>query len=508
MERLLDILAKEVVDNDKKTTPPRGALYERDGAVVYQNSVREADGIRFAIGKLDGKKYFLASAPSGKLDPRLGKPAVSESGVDLSALELNWESYRLLSEWFPFAAPVSLRERTTTIGCGDRLGRATPGHVRAVGAYKATPVLAQQSIRELTLTGRTFRDVVSDAAFLVFQEGFDSGYGADGDHLKTMEDIDKALDAGMPMVTLDLTEVMDPWPAEWSDARVEEEFGRLDEETARKSTELYAGKHIELDSGEVTISEIEAKRCALMYWKALDFTERVDAYLDEKRSGAYDLEVSIDETRAPTLPSHHLFIARELNRRGVKVNSLAPRFIGEFQKGIDYIGNLDELERQFAVHCDIARANGNYKVSVHSGSDKFSVYPIVGRYTRGRLHLKTAGTSWLEAVRAVAKNDPDLYRDMHRAAYDHFEDALALYHITADLSKIPSLDDTPDKKLPEFLELDESRQLLHITYGGLLNDPKIRERFFGFLDANEEVHYDTVEAHIDRHVSGLGVEKA
>ena len=91
-------------------------------------------------------------------------------------------------------------------------------------------MLAQQSIRELTLTRRDFPGVVRDASFLVFQEGYEGGYGADGDHLKNIRDIDTALDAGMPMITLDLTEVMAPEPADWSEGRVDAAFQGLDAE--------------------------------------------------------------------------------------------------------------------------------------------------------------------------------------------------------------------------------------------------------------------------------------
>ncbi len=94
-------------------------------------------------------------------------------------------------ELFPFTKPVSLREHKITIGTGDRLGVATPGHIRAVQKFRVRPVLAQQSVRENTQTGRSFKEVVSDAAWAVFQENYQDGYGADGDHLKSLEEIKK-----------------------------------------------------------------------------------------------------------------------------------------------------------------------------------------------------------------------------------------------------------------------------------------------------------------------------
>lgn len=184
---------------------------------------------------------------------------------------------------------------------------------------------------------------------------------------------------------------------------------------------------------------------------------------------------------------------------------MAPRFVGEFQKGIDYIGNLGGFEEQFQVHCAIARARGNYKISIHSGSDKFSVYPAIGRHTGMRLHLKTAGTSWLEAVRVAARVDPRLFRRMLAAAVAGFAESSKLYHVAADPAAVPSADRLPDDQLETFLEKPDSRQILHIGYGVLLADPGIRSALYTALRENEEKHYTAVKEHIGRHVQLLGV---
>ena len=111
---------------------------------------------------------------------------------------------------FPFTAPASHSgTRPFTLGLGDRLGLASPGHIRAVRGRNVFPVLAQQSIRELKLTGRTYEEVLAAAAFAVFQEDWRGGYGADGDHLKTAEEIRYALNCGFTMITLDCSEQID-----------------------------------------------------------------------------------------------------------------------------------------------------------------------------------------------------------------------------------------------------------------------------------------------------------
>jgi hypothetical protein len=488
----------------KSAAEKEGPWVEGEGRRIYRRSLRVLDGVLYFIASEGGSKHLYAAGPSPLPGSFHGR-STSAGGLHILQAELSTESAGLLHELFPFTAPVSLRDRRTTVGCGDRLGLATPGHIRALAGRDAAPVLAQQSVRELTLTSRTFAGVVSDASFLVFQEGYEGGYGADGDHLKNLRDIDSALDAGMPMITLDLTEVMSPEPASWSPTRVDDEFASLGEEVKARVRDEYEGRRFELGGFAVEISALEARRCALMYGRAVEFAAVVDRHLRQRRGSAYDLEVSIDETTAPTLPSHHLFIATELARLGVAVTSMAPRFVGEFQKGIDYMGDLGRFEEQFQVHCAIARARGGYKVSIHSGSDKFSVYPAIGKHTGLRLHLKTAGTSWLEAVRVIARVDPPLFRRMLAAAVAGFAEASKLYHVAADPAAVPSADLVPDDHLETYLEKPDSRQVLHIGYGVLLADPGIRSAMYRTLRDNEEKHYTAVKEHIGRHVRLLGV---
>jgi hypothetical protein len=122
-----------------------------------------------------------------------------------------------------------------------------------------------------------------------------------------------------------------------------------------------------------------------------------------------------------------------------------------------------------------------------------------------RLHLKTAGTSWLQAVRVISRADPSLFRQMLARAVSCFPEAAKLYHVDADPASIPSADGLPDGELEKYLDARDSRQLLHITYGGLLEDPGIRSTFLEALRDNEELHYAAVEQHLEKHVRLLGV---
>jgi len=476
------------------------------GDTLYPASVTPLGPALFAIVRRQGRKGLLVAAPqAADLPADFAGETQTAGGTALRFCPLSHANAAALRSRLPWTAPVSLRDRQTTIGCGDRLGRATPGHIRAVRRFQAAPVLAQQSMRELTLTHRTYENVVDDVTFLVLQEGYRNGYGADGDHLKTLKDIGTAVDAGMAMITLDLTEKMNAAAEHWSPEAVDSAFAALPEAVRRRMLDTYAGRTFAVGDQTIAMAAVEARRCAVMYLAAMDFAREAYGLLRQRRGDAFDLEISIDETQAPTLPAHHLFIIRELLHRDIAVSSLAPRFIGEFQKAIDYLGDLAEFERQFKLHCAIAKAHGNYKISIHSGSDKFAVYPTIGRYTHHRVHVKTAGTSWLEAVRAIAAADPALYRRMHARAFEVLPEALKLYHITPDLNTIPPLATLADADLPALMEQNAARQLLHVTYGGLLSDPAIGPAFLAALDADEEVYYRFLEKHFTRHLQTLGL---
>lgn len=486
----------------------KNAILMQDGEIsIYPDSIHKLGDAAVMMGRCSKAKFLLVVADNANAMPQgfEGDAIALADGACAICGKLSAANAAALRRHFPWCAPKSLRNERTTIGCGDRLGLATTGHILAAKKVKVSPVLAQQSMRELTMTGRTFRGVVDDACFMVFAADYRDGYGADGDHLKTIPDIDVALAAGMPMITLDLSEVMNAAAGDWDCAAIDAAFAAMPADLQKSILDEYADKKFVLaDDVAVELDKLTAKRCAVMYTAALDFAAKVHQHLKAARGDEFDLEISIDETSSPTLPSHHLFIVRELHKRNVEFSSLAPRFIGEFQKAIDYIGDLDEFDRQFRVHAMIAQNYGNYKISVHSGSDKFAVYPTVGRETRHYLHLKTAGTSWLVAVTVLAKHDPALYRDMHKCALENFNDMLKLYHITADINKIPALDTLSDAELPALMDMPEARQLLHITYGPILTGA-LRERFFAAMHKFEKEYDLAIEAHFDKHLSLLGV---
>jgi hypothetical protein len=181
--------------------------------------------------------------------------------------------------------------------------------------------------------------------------------------------------------------------------------------------------------------------------------------------------------------------------------SLAPRYIGEFEKGADYIGDLDEFDAELIKHAAIARALGPYKLSIHSGSDKFRIYPIFAKHAGNLVHLKTAGTSYLEAVRAIAGVDPGFFREILTLALERYEVDRATYHVSAERDKVPLPDELADDELAGVLDLFDGREVLHVTFGSVLD--RFGDRLLAALDADEEAHYAALEAHFRKHLAAF-----
>ncbi|MEA4964346.1 MAG: tagaturonate epimerase family protein [Oscillospiraceae bacterium] len=423
-------------------------------------------------------------------------------GIETGSMKicpLTVENANALMKYFPYTKPCSHQGHPFTFGLGDRLGLATPGQLRAISDYGAFPVLAQQSIRELNLTGRTFPEVIAAAAFGVFQEGYQDGYGADGDHLKTREEIKYALDSGCTMITLDCSEYINDDAATFDGTALNRSYAELPETTRSHYEKKYLNKKLPM-IGELSSEGL--KRIVLVFYKAVEHAISCYQYIAETATDQVDFELSIDEAMAITAPSEHYIIAAELHDAGITPVSVAPHFIGYFEKGIEYQGNLDQFASDLKVHQQIADAFG-YKLSLHSGSDKFSVFSILHKITKGNVHVKTAGTNWLEAVRVLAREEPKLYRKAHQYALEHRSEATKYYHVTTDPKTIPNIDLLSDAYLPELLELPASRQLMHITYGILLSQPWFRVPFFAMLHEKEEAYYSCLERHIGRHLRYL-----
>ena len=477
---------------------------------IYPNSLVEDGEITCFLGWTpDGKRLcVLGPAGSRVLGAFSGDPsALGEQTLLICPLTHgNAAALRAVLPWLR-PTPLGLR---TSAGCGDRLGLATPGHIRAARAVGGSigMIFAQQSIREMTRTGRSPDEVLDDATWGIFQEGWRAGVGADADHLKTTADIDLCAAAGFTFFTFDPGAHVDPAADTDDAAAIRAKYAALPwpdlATTAHDLQVAYAGKRIEVEGRARIVDEETLLRAAVKYGRAVAHVAALYRHLASVRpAGTFEVEVSVDETDTPTSHAEHLFIARELRRLGVRWVSLAPRYIGSFEKGVDYVGDLAAFEADFAGHAAIARALGPYKLSLHSGSDKFSIYGIAAELSRGAVHLKTAGTSYLEALRATAEYDPALFREILAFAGDHFETDKASYHISARLANVPRPEALADRDLPGLLEQFDTRQALHVTYGSVLTTPALRDRLLAGLVRNEETYYGMLERHFIRHLRPL-----
>jgi tagaturonate epimerase len=477
------------------------------GFDVYEKSINKSGcekpvEVFMAKEKLpvNPKDFLIVNLNNGKNPGFIGEN-ITDDIIKAPLLHKNAEVLRKL---FPFTAPSRVLGKERSFGLGDRLGIAAPGHIRLFEKYDAYPVFAQQSIRELTLTNRSYEDVLDAATFAVFREGFKKEWGADGDHLKTANDVKYALSLGFTMITLDCSD------------HIRNDINAANAPVPpKKIAQKYIGKQFDIGEGiTLTFTEEELKIIYGIYGKAISFA--VDMYKRFFKHGKYnaDFEISIDETSAPTTPLQHYFVARELIDCGVSFATIAPRFCGEFQKGVDYSGSLDQFNKEIKVHAIIAR-HFKYKLSIHSGSDKFSVFPSIGTETRRIFHVKTAGTNWLEAMRVVALVDHILYREVHKYALSVFEQAGKYYHVTTDLDNIPNVDSLANEELPKLFENNDARQLIHITYGFILNkknstnetDFTFRDRLYNLWQKHEDLYEKALFSHIGRHLDLLGVKQ-
>jgi sugar phosphate isomerase/epimerase len=486
---------------------------------VYPNSISGNDRVIYFLARSPYEKHLglafdATDAPQAAHDFQGTVEAYELQGVQVS-LKLCGRTHGnavALRRHLPFAAPRCIG-LARSFGFGDRLGLATPGHVRTVEGSGLRPFFAQQSVREMGRTARTPEQVLDDVTWGVFQEGFRDGFGADADHLKTAEDIDACVAAGFTLFTIDPGQYVDDTADAASPAELAEKFRNAPWQALESSPTdcraAYLGRAADVAEGlRLEPTEEDLMRAAVKYGAAVAHTARLYRRLVERKGEEpFELEVSVDETASPTSPFEHYFVAAELRRLAVRWVSLAPRFVGEFEKGVDYRGDLCAFERSFAQHAAIARAAGPYKLSIHSGSDKFAIYPIAARLAGDLIHVKTAGTSYLEALRVVVTVARGLFREILDFARECYDADRASYHVSADAWRVPSAASLKDSQLLELLDQHDARQVLHVTYGSVLGarnedgSCRFRDRIFNILRDHEDLYSRFLQRHLGRHVA-------
>jgi len=406
-----------------------------------------------------------------------------------------------------------------TIGVGDRFAH------QAAAQLQACVKLAEQGInvipvwnksnREHSFIGSEPQSVYDAAEAAVAALGWDKGWHVDADHIN-MDTVDKYLVCS-DFFTIDVADFIGQTPEGDAVARFVE-----------KHSELIGSVTIEGIDAPFDISREYVEEVAGKYLRAVAEAGTIYRHIESNKDD-FIAEVSMDETDAPQTPPELLIILAALSDEGVQLQTIAPKFTGRFNKGVDYVGDLPQFEKEFnddlAVIAHAIAKYGlpaNLKLSVHSGSDKFSIYPIIGaaiRRTGAGVHVKTAGTTWLEELIGLAEAGGDgleLAKEIYAKALENVDAMCEPYAsvIDIDSAKLPTADEVAGwsgdqyanalrhvQEHPEFNQ--HFRQLLHIAFKLAAKEGV---RYTDLLKANSKVVGKNVTENLyDRHFKRLFV---
>ena len=367
-----------------------------------------------------------------------------------------------------------------TIGVGDRFAHQAKAQLQACvqlanDGVDIVPVW-NKSNREHDFIGSEPQSVFDAANAAVDSIGWDKGWHVDADHIN-METVDKYLECS-DFFTIDVADYIGQMPEE-----------NLIVDFIDRHPELIGSVFIEGIEKPFEISRVYVEEVAAKYLFAVQAAAKIYRHIELNKS-EFIAEVSMDETDLPQTPPELLIILAALADEDVKLQTIAPKFTGRFNKGVDYVGDLVQFEKEFnddlAVIAHAISKYGlpeNLKLSVHSGSDKFSIYPIIGaalRRTGAGVHLKTAGTTWLEELIGLAEAGGEgllLAKHIYAVAFKNVDALCGPYAsvIDIDVNQLPSPENVIDwsgdqysntlrhvQDHPEFNK--HFRQLLHIAF--------------------------------------------
>lgn len=403
-----------------------------------------------------------------------------------------------------------------TFGMGDRFGRQGEAQLRAVVEANAagiplTPVW-NKSHREHLLVGSHPDELRAEAAAAVEALGWRGAWHVDADHIG-LATVDPFV-AGSDFFTIDVADCIG---REDGPAELECQVGRL--------SRLVGAAAVDGIDRPLEITAAMVRQAAAKFGWAAREAGRIHRHIaGRKGEGAFIAEVSVDETDTPQTPAELLLILALLADEGVPVQTIAPKFTGRFNKGVDYAGDLAAFEREFdADLCVLAHAVREFglpqslKLSVHSGSDKFSLYPVIRRLIAGRgagLHVKTAGTTWLEELIGLAESGGEglaVAKRVYQEAHARFAELAAPYAtvIDVDRARLPA-----PEAVARWGAADYAGALRHVP-GGPRYNPHLRqllhvafkvaaelgERFTAALEANAARIARNVTANLlERHI--------
>lgn len=328
-----------------------------------------------------------------------------------------------------------------TFGVGDRFAHQAAAQLRAFQQLAADGVevipVWNKSNREHLFVGSEPASVLAAARAAVQQLGWVKPWHVDADHIRR-DTVGRFLDCS-DMFTIDVADSIGR-PASEADIAA----------AVKRHEELTRPLTIPGISKPLPFSPELLTRIVQKYLLAVQEAAATFHDIAEKKGGAdqFIAEVSLDETDTPQTPPELLVILALLADQGVKLQTIAPKFTGRFNKGVDYVGPVAQFEREFlddlAVLSYAISTYGlpaNLKLSVHSGSDKFTLYPIIRRalaQTGAGLHLKTAGTTWLEELVGLSEAGGEglaLVKEIYAYAVAHVEELCAPYAAVIDIDR-------------------------------------------------------------------------
>jgi hypothetical protein len=415
-----------------------------------------------------------------------------------------------------------LRFPRYSIGIGDRFAHQGCAQLDALIAVASKGVevapVWNKSFREHSIIGTRPQSVRDEADRAVQKKGWKGSYFVDADHIN-LKIVEGFLDCS-DFFTLDVADFIGA-AADSAD---------LDAFVARHK-DLTAIGTIPGIPDPLAIDESLLSRIAGKYLVAVREAGKIYRRIElAKGPGRFVTEVSMDESNEPQTPVDLLVILAALADEGIPAQTIAPKFTGRFNKGVDYVGNRDIFERQFRDDLAVIRfaaprlgLPNTLKLSVHSGSDKFSLYPIIRGALRdfdAGLHLKTAGTTWLEELIGLAMAGGDglqIAQDVYAAAFVRFDELCGPYATVIDIDK----DRLPDpqtvarwtgEQFAAVLRHDPAcptfnphlRQLLHVGYKIAA---EMGLRFLAALEAHQAIIAAQVTANLlDRHIRPLWLD--
>lgn len=369
-----------------------------------------------------------------------------------------------------------------SLGTGDRFGQQGEAQLRVVKKAKdkfgvqITPVW-NKSHREHKIIGTSPRDVREEADNAIANLSWKDTYCVDADHI-TREIVGPYI-ACSDFFTIDVAEYI----GEKSDTADKETF-------IRQNAGLIGTVTIPGIEEKFRVTEQYLSDWADQYLRAIDQAHNIFEYIRDRKESQAVFEISMDEVETPQTPLELYFILKTAAEKGIAIQTVAPKFTGDFYKGVDYVGDVDQFVKEFeqdllVIAHAVEKFNlpENLKLSIHSGSDKFSLYPhihkLLNKYDAG-VHLKTSGTTWLEELIGLADSGPQglaMVKGIYKEAYGRYEELTAPYEpvISINRAQLPSPEtvsewtgETITSKLehkPESPVFDSQlRQFLHCSY--------------------------------------------